>query len=132
MDQQKDRSLPPEQNAPRAGRSEAVSNPREAEYRRDLESAIYRSSLPLSYHDFFVEERNGEIHVSFELALKGPCRLKDEDIYTIISGNLKKMNPAYTAEIMVDRNFISGQVYGADKDEAQRIASFTESHEKSR
>ena len=42
------------------------------------------------------------------------------------------MNPAYTAEIMVDRNFISGKVYGVDKDEAQRIASFTESHEKSR
>ena len=110
----------------------AVSNPREAEYRRDLESAIYRSSLPLSYHDFFVEERNGEIHVSFELALKGPCKLKDEDIYTIISGNLKKMNPAYTVEIMVDRNFISGKVYGADKDEAQRIASLAENHEKYR
>lgn len=108
----------------------AVSNPREAEYRRDLESAIYRSSLPLSYHDFFVEERDGEIHVSFELALKGPCKLKDEDIYTIISGNLKKMNPAYTVEIMVDRNFISGKVYGADKNEIQRIAAFKENHEK--
>ena len=59
----------------------AVSNPREAEYRRDLESAIYRTRLPLSYHDFFVEEKKGEIHLSFELALTGPCKLKDKEIY---------------------------------------------------
>lgn len=35
----------------------AVSNPREAEYQRDLEAAIYRSGLPLSYHDFLFRKK---------------------------------------------------------------------------
>lgn len=100
----------------------AVSNPREAEYRRDLESAIYRTRLPLSYHDFFVEEKEGKIHLSFELALTGPCKLKDEEIYKEICSHLKAINPEYTVETMVDRNFISGKVYGSDEEEVREIA----------
>lgn len=100
----------------------AVSNPREAEYRRDLESAIYRTRLPLSYHDFFVEEKEGEIHLFFELALTGPCKLKDEEIYKEICSHLKAINPEYTVETMVDRNFISGKVYGSDEEEVREIA----------
>lgn len=100
----------------------AVSNPREAEYRRDLESAIYRTRLPLSYHDFFVEEKKGEIHLSFELALTGPCKLKDKEIYDEICSHLKAINPEYTVETMVDRNFISGKLYGWDEEEVKEIA----------
>lgn len=106
----------------------AVSNPREEGYRRDLESAIYRSKLPLSYHDFFVEERNGEIHLSFELALTGPCRLSDKEIYDKICECLQEINPAFTVETMVDRNFISGRVYGADKEEVLQIANLEKNH----
>lgn len=100
----------------------AISNPREAEYKRDLESAIYRTGLPLSYHDFFVEEKKDEIHLSFELALKGPTKMKDEEIYQAICARLKEINPAYTVETMVDRNFISGKVYGSDEEEVREIA----------
>lgn len=106
----------------------AVSNPREEGYRRDLESAIYRSKLPLSYHDFFVEERDGEIHLSFELALTGPCRLSDKEIYDKICECLQEINPAFTVETMVDRNFISGRVYGADKEEVLQIANLEKNH----
>lgn len=106
----------------------AVSNPREEGYRRDLESAIYRSQLPLSYHDFFVEERDGEIHLSFELALTGPCRLDDKEIYEKICECLHEINPAFTVETMVDRNFISGKVYGADKEEVLQIANLEKNH----
>lgn len=106
----------------------AVSNPREEGYRRDLESAIYRSKLPLSYHDFFVEERGGEIHLSFELALTGPCRLSDKEIYEKICECLQEINPAFTVETMVDRNFISGRVYGADKEEVLQIANLEKNH----
>lgn len=93
----------------------AVSNPREAEYRRDLESAIYRSKIPLSYHDFFVRESEDHIHLYFELALSGYCKLNDSEIYNTISQEMKKINGKYTVEMMVDRNFISGKVYGSDK-----------------
>lgn len=106
----------------------AVSNPREEGYRRDLESAIYRSKLPLSYHDFFVEERDGEIHLAFELALTGPCRLSDKEIYDKICECLQEINPAFTVETMVDRNFISGRVYGADKEEVLQIANLEKNH----
>lgn len=106
----------------------AVSNPREEGYRRDLESAIYRSKLPLSYHDFFVEEWDGEIHLSFELALTGPCRLSDKEIYDKICECLQEINPAFTVETMVDRNFISGRVYGADKEEVLQIANLEKNH----
>ncbi|WP_303134128.1 cation diffusion facilitator family transporter [uncultured Dialister sp.] len=106
----------------------AVSNPREEGYRRDLESAIYQSKLPLSYHDFFVEERDGEIHLSFELALTGPCRLSDKEIYDKICECLQEINPAFTVETMVDRNFISGRVYGADKEEVLQIANLEKNH----
>lgn len=106
----------------------AVSNPREEGYRRDLESAIYRSKLPLSYHDFFVEERDGEIHLSFELALTDPCRLSDKEIYDKICECLQEINPAFTVETMVDRNFISGRVYGADKEEVLQIANLEKNH----
>ena len=92
----------------------AVSNPREAEYQRDLEAAIYRSGLPLSYHDFFVQEKEVEIDLSFELALTGYCKLNDGEIYHAISDELRKINPAYHIETMIDRNFISGKIYGND------------------
>ena len=94
----------------------AVSNPREGEYRRDLESAIYRSGLPLAYHDFFVEEGKDTINLSFELTLKGPCKANDEEIYEAILSQLKSIHPEYHVETMVDRNFISGKVYGDSKD----------------
>ena len=95
----------------------AVSNPREAEYMRDVEAAIYRSNLPVSYHDFFVVEKNGKIYISFELALRGACEKSDADIYQIIAGELKKSNPNYEVELLVDRNFISGKVYGTSATE---------------
>lgn len=95
----------------------AVSNPREAEYMRDVEAAIYRSHLPVSYHDFFVVEKNGKIYISFELALRGSCEKSDADIYQIIAGELKKSNPNYEVELLVDRNFISGKVYGTSATE---------------
>lgn len=95
----------------------AVSNPREAEYMRDVEAAIYRSHLPVSYHDFFVVEKNGKIYISFELALRGACEKSDADIYQIIAGELKKSNPNYEVELLVDRNFISGKVYGTSATE---------------
>ncbi len=90
----------------------AVSNPKEAEYMRDVEAAIYRSGLPLSYHDFFVIEKEGNIYLSFELALTGPCNKDDSEIYQLVSRELAKINPKYFVETMVDRNFISGKVYG--------------------
>ena len=93
----------------------AVSNPREAEYRRDLEAAIYRARLPLSYHDFFVRESDANIHLYFEVALTGDCKLSDPEIYSMISEEMKKINDKYTIEMMVDRNFISGKVYGSEK-----------------
>lgn len=95
----------------------AVSNPREAEYMRDVEAAIYRSNLPVSYHDFFVVEKNGKVYISFELALRGACEKSDADIYQIIAGELKKSNPNYEVELLVDRNFISGKVYGTSATE---------------
>lgn len=90
----------------------AVSNPRETEYMRDLEAAIYRSKLPVSYHDFFVTEKNGKIYISFELALRGECEKSDAYIYKVIASELKQSNPDYEVELLVDRNFISGKVYG--------------------
>ena len=98
----------------------AISNPREKEYRRDLEAAIYRTGIPLSYHDFFVEEKGGDIHLSFELALAGPTKLKDEEIYHAVLEELKKGNPEYTVETMVDRNFISGRVYGSEEEDLEK------------
>lgn len=94
----------------------AVSNPKEEEYRRDVESAIYRSGLPLSYHDFFVEENQDAINLSFELSLTGACKKSDEEIYEVILRELTKINPKYHVETMVDRNFISGKVYGDSND----------------
>lgn len=90
----------------------AVSNPKEKEYKRDLEAALYRSRLPVTYHDFFVEEKEDTIYVSFELALTGACRLADEDIYKTLSAEIKKINPDYHVELMVDRNYVSGKRFG--------------------
>ena len=90
----------------------AVSNPKEQEYRRDLESAIYRSNLPLGYHDFFVIEKSGKIHLSFEITLKSQCKASDADIYEVLTKELQKIHKSYHIEMMVDRNFISGKVYG--------------------
>lgn len=87
----------------------AVGNPREPLYIRDLEAAIYRTGLPLTYHDFFVEERGEEINLSFEISFKGKCEKSDEEIFRILSEELQKANPCYRAGLMVDRNFISGK-----------------------
>ena len=95
----------------------AVSNPKEAEYQRDLEAAIYRSGLPLSYHDFFAEEQGDTIHISFEVQLKGACRKTDQEIYQALQKELLSINPQYHIEMMVDRNFISGKVYGESRDD---------------
>lgn len=95
----------------------AVSNPKEKEYKRDLEAVIYRSQLPLTYHDFFVEEKEEAICVSFELAMAGNCRLSDEEIYKTISEEMKKINPAYHVELMVDRNYVSGKRFGVSEEE---------------
>lgn len=89
----------------------AVSNPKEMEYMRDLEAAIYRTGLPVSYHDFFVVEKEEGIYISFELELKGPCDKSDEEMYQMILTEILKSNPKYFIEMMVDRNFISGKVY---------------------
>lgn len=91
----------------------AVSNPNEGLYMRDLEAAIYRTQLPLAYHDFFVEETPAEIHLSFELTFTGKCRKTDEEIYAALDAEMKEVNPKYHIDIMVDRNFISGRRYGA-------------------
>lgn len=98
----------------------AVTNPREAQYRTDLEAAIYRSGIPVTYHDFFVEEDSDRINLSFELTLSSKSDKTDEEIYHIISGELKGINPKYHAEMIIDRNFISGKVYGLDRKEARR------------
>lgn len=95
----------------------AVSNPKEGEYQRDLEAAIYRSGLPLSYHDFFAEEEGDTIHISFEVQLKGACRKTDQEIYQALQKELLSINPHYHIEMMVDRNFISGKVYGESRDD---------------
>lgn len=79
---------------------------------RDLEAAIYRTGLPVSYHDFFVVEKEEGIYISFELELKGPCDKSDEKMYQMILTEILKSNPKYFIEMMVDRNFISGKVYG--------------------
>lgn len=90
----------------------AVDNPREAEYMRDLESAIYRSGLALSYHDFFVEEKGDDILISFEVSFRGKCGKSDEEIYNSLSGEMTAINPRYKIDLMVDRNFVSGRRYG--------------------
>lgn len=95
----------------------AVTNPKEKEYRTDVEAAIYRSGLPVTYHDFFVEEKEDTIILSFELDTTGNISYSDEEIYHIISGKLKEINPKYSCEIMIDRNFIAGRVYGINKEE---------------
>ena len=95
----------------------AVSNPKEAEYQRDLEAAIYRSGLPLSYHDFFAEEQGDTIHLSFEVQLKGACRKTDQEIYQALQKELLSINPQYHIEMMVDRNFISGKKKKKSRDE---------------
>lgn len=98
----------------------AVTNPREAQYRTDLEAAIYRSKIPVTYHDFFVEESEDRINLSFELTMSSKFDKSDEEIYRILSAQLQEINPKYHAEMLIDRNFISGKVYGVDKKEAQR------------
>ena len=58
-----------------------------------------------------VEKEEG-IYISFELELKGPCDKSDEEMYQMILTEILKSNPKYFIEMMVDRNFISGKVYG--------------------
>lgn len=90
----------------------AVSNPREQQYMHELEAAIYRSNLPLAYHDFFVEETANDVHMSFEVSFTGKCRKSDQEIYDVLSREMRQVNPKYHIDIMVDRNFISGKRYG--------------------
>lgn len=92
----------------------AVGNPKEGLYIRDLEAAIYRTHLPLSYHDFFVDETEDAIRISFEVSFIGKCTAGDEEIYEALTREMKKLDEKYTIEIMVDRNFISGHRYGAE------------------
>ena len=81
-------------------------------YTASASAAIYRTGLPVSYHDFFVVEKEEGIYISFELELKGPCDKSDEEMYQMILTEILKSNPKYFIEMMVDRNFISGKVYG--------------------
>ena len=81
-------------------------------YARDLESAIYRSRLPLAYHDFFVEESGEKIRLSFELTFTEKCKKTDQEIYEILDAEMKRFNPQYHIDMMIDRNFISGKRYG--------------------
>lgn len=90
----------------------AVDNPREPLYRRDLEAALYCTHLPLSYHDFFVEEKGKDIYISFEVAFMEACDKSDQEIYNAISREMIKLNPKYHIDLVVDRNFISGKRYG--------------------
>ncbi len=94
----------------------AVDNPREPLYRRDLEAALFCTHLPLSYHDFFVEEKEGKIYISFEVSFLGACDKTDEEIYDAVNREMQKINPDYRIDLMVDRNFISGKRYGAAPD----------------
>lgn len=86
--------------------------PKEKEYRRDLESAIYQSKLPVSYHDFFAVKKGDKIYFSFELTLEGKSEKTDKEIYEIISEKMKNINPTYHVKLLVDRHFISGKIYG--------------------
>ncbi len=94
----------------------AVGNPREKEYRRDLEAAIYRTRLPLSYHDFYAEEHDGDVYMSFELSFTDKCTLSDEEIYEKLAKEIdearRETDENYYIDMMIDRNFISGKRYG--------------------
>lgn len=92
----------------------AVDNPREKQYMRDLEAAIYRTQLPLTYHDFFVEEKGRAIYLSFELAFTGKCGKTDQEVYEALNAEMKELCEQYCINIMIDRNFISGKKYGED------------------
>ena len=96
----------------------AVGNPREEEYRRDLEAAIFRTHLPLSYHDFYVEEHANGVYMSFEISLTGACALSDEEIYENVSREMESLkkdgDESYIIEMMIDRNFVSGKRYGTE------------------
>ena len=54
--------------------------------------------------------------------------MSDKEIYDKICECLQEINPAFTVETMVDRNFISGRVYGADKEEVLQIANLEKNH----
>lgn len=96
----------------------AIDNPREGQYMRDLEAAIYRTGLPLSYHDFFVEEKGEDIYLSFEISFAGKCSKSDAEIYEALNRQMTSINPHYSIDLMVDRNFISGKRYGFMEDKA--------------
>lgn len=89
-----------------------VDDPKEAEYRRDLEAALYLVHLPISYHDFFVQKDGNQIHISFEVSFYMPCDKTDQEVYDLINQEMVKINPNYHIDLMVDRNFISGKRYG--------------------
>lgn len=93
----------------------AVDNPREPQYREDLETAIIQSGLPVTFHDFFTAEKEDGIHLSFELGLERESPVSDSEIYDKINHEMKKLNPHYIIELLVDRNFISGKRYGASQ-----------------
>lgn len=95
----------------------AVANPKEGQYMRDLEAAIYRTQLPLTYHDFFVEEYGGEIYLSFELALTEKCKKTDEEIYEALNAAMKALSERYHISIMIDRHFVSGKRLGEEPEE---------------
>lgn len=90
----------------------AVGNPREHLYMRDLESALFRTGLPINYHDFYVEEKGDNVFMNFEISFTGPCSKSDEEIYQMVNTEMREINPHYYIDLMVDRNFISGKRYG--------------------
>lgn len=44
--------------------------------------------------------------------LREKCRKSDQEIYDVLSREMRQVNPKYHIDIMVDRNFISGKRYG--------------------
>ena len=55
--------------------------------------------------------------MSFEIQLKGACRKTDQEIYQALQKELLSIDPQYHIEMMVDRNFISGKVYGESRED---------------
>ena len=62
-----------------------------------------------------VEEEKTEFDVI--LADVGACRKTDQEIYQALQKELLSIDPHYHIEMMVDRNFIRGKVYGESRDD---------------
>ena len=50
-------------------------------------------------------------------ATSGACRKTDQEIYQALQKELLSIDPHYHIEMMVDRNCISGKVYGESRED---------------